>query len=368
MPEQEKTIPSVNPKTESIKEPEADKKPEKKASGNGYILFLMLLTVGAGVAAAIYLWDLQQKQVSILQEQQQSIIELKKQLEKTIMESNGNSKLLVENTAQLVSLSEGIQKTELISQRAMKVVNRSQRGWAIAEIDYLLRIAHQRIAIAKDIAGAIAALKGADARLQQLGDLNLFKIREQLVKDIGRLNAIHQADVNGISLTLDQLISLLTELPFKTVKDEIKKQFTPDDVVEPLKTEDKTFIDSVLETVMQVGDIKMHQRSIEVASSVEQQKEIEQLLRTYLLSARLAALQFDQLRFQHEINKSSEIIGLHYDENDNRIQQMQKTLREYSAVQLNPDLPELIKAWTMLQEVIKGTDKAEIKVKKQESK
>jgi len=351
MPKEENAISNVEPEDEKISVPKKEKKPEKKSSGNGFVLFLLLLVVGASGGASYYFWEQLQKQTDELQQQQQSILNLQKQLKKTVADFSDNIAISTKNTTQLENLSEQIRQTETISQQAIEVVNRNQRDWALAEIDYLLRIAHQRIAVASDIAGAIAALKGADARIEQLGDLSLFKIRKQLAKDIANLNAIHQADVNGISLALDQAITYLPELPFKSVKDEIKVQFTEE---KANVIEDDTFVGSVLEAVKQIGDIKIHQRSIKAASSADQQNSIEQLLRTYLLGARLAALRFDQVQFLHEINQAGEIVRLHYDESDNRIQQLQKTLLDYSALQLSPDLPELTKAWAMLQKEMKG--------------
>jgi len=344
-----------------VKETKAKNTKPKKPAGFWVLLLLIVLVVGAGAAAGYYFWEQQQKQAGELQKQQTAIVFLQSELKKATKNINRNVQGLANNTAFSADLKKQILQTQSISQQAISIVNRNQRDWAIAEIDYLLRIAHQRIAVAKDIGGAIAALKGADDRLEQLGDLTLFKIRKQLAKDIGSLNAIHQADVNGISLTLDQAIANLPELPFKSVKDEIKVQFTENDAVEQPVSEDKTFVDSIMETVRQIGDIKVHQRSIQAASSGEQQNQIEQLLRTYLLGARLAALRFDQTQFLHEIGQASEIVRLHYDEKDNRIQQLEKILLEYSALQLSPDLPELTKAWVLLQKEIKTPTKKTVK-------
>jgi len=333
----------------------------KKSVGFWFLLFLMLLLAGASAAGGYYFWEQQQQQASEIAAQQYSIQQLTSEFKTANKKIKNNANSLVNNTAYSADLKKQIEQTQVISQRAINVVNRNQRDWALAEIDYLLRIAHQRIAVAKDIAGAIAALKGADERIEQLGDLTLFKIRKQLSKDIGSLNAIHQADVNGISLALDQAIAYLPELPFKTAKDEIKIQFTENDAVEQPLVEDKTFVDSLLETVKQIGDIKVHQRSIQAASSAQQQNQIEQLLRTYFLGARLAALRFDQTQFLHEITQAQEILRLHYDEKDNRIQQLKKILSGYSAMQLSPDLPELTLAWTLLQKEMKGTGNKTVK-------
>lgn len=351
MSNQENTITKTDAENEQVRDSLQDAKTEKSSSGNGLIILLILIVIGVSSTAAYYLWDLQQKQSHLLKTQQQSIEDMNARLSIVANEYNKNSKVSENNAVKLESLSNQLKQTEEISQKAIEVVNRSQRDWALAEVDYLLRIAHQRIAVARDIKGAIAALRGADSRIEQLGDLKLFNIRKQLSSDIASLNAIHRADVNGISLALDQVIAYLPELPFKSAKDEIKIQFSEDVAIEQLPVKDKTFVSSVIETVKQIGDIKIHQRSIQAASGAEQQNSIEQLLRTYILGARLAALRFDQIQFVHEINQASEIIRLHYDDSDNRIQELQKTLLDYSALQLSPDLPELTKAWALLQEV-----------------
>lgn len=372
MSKQENTIANVEPEKEESSEPLQDAKVEKKSSKNGLIIILLLIIVIVSSAAAYYFWERQQKQSDILKIQQQSIEDINLRLNKVANDFNKNSKVSANTLNKLDNLTNQLKQTEGISQRAIEIVNRSQRGWALAEVDYLLRIAHQRIAVARDIKGAIAALKGADSRIEQLGDLNLFKIRKQLASDISSLNAIHRADVNGISLALDQVIAYLPELPFKSAKDEIKKQLIDAADIEPKKSEEKTFVDSVIETVKQIGDIKVHQRSIQAASSAEQQNSIEQLLRTYILGARLAALGFDQIQFSHEIHQASEIIRLHYDEEDNRTQQLQKMLLDYSALQLSPNLPELTKAWTLLQDVnnssVKNKESANSAVKEKEVK
>jgi len=359
MSSEEKKLSKTDSNNKSNSESVQNKKAQKKPSGFGFLFFLLMLSIGVSLAAAYYLWTYQQKQTTELNLQLQAIQQLKSKLQKSSAEYKRNSDAVGENSVQIKKLTAQIVQTEEISQRAIEIVNRSQRDWALAEIDYLLRIAHQRIAVAKDIAGAIAALKGADARIEQLGDLNLFKVRKQLAKDMANLNSVHQADVNGITLALDQIITYLPELPFKSVKDEIKVQFTENDVVEQPEEKDKTFVDSVLETVKQIGEIKIHQRSIQAASNAEQQNSIEQLLRTYLLGARLAALRFDQTQFLHEINQAGELLRLHYEASDNRIEQLQKTLLGYSALQLNPDLPELTRSWTLLQEEINKTVKQE---------
>jgi len=331
-------------------------KENKPSALNRITLLLVLILLIAGIAASVFFYQQQLKQKQFLEQQTRRVNNMQSQLAELGQDVSRASQLGAKHTQQLSQLTEQALSTQAISQQAIEIVNRSQRDWALSEVDYLLRMAHRRVEVARDVGGAIAALKGADERIKELADLNLFKIRKQLAKDIADLNAIHQADVNGISLSIDGMLVYISDLPFKSVKEEIKTQLSEDEVPEPVAEEDRSFVDSVVETVKKIGDIKVHQRSIEAASSLEQQSQIEQLLRTYLLSSRLAALRFNQTQFLREIQQASEILRLHYDVTDNRVEQLQKTLNDLSALQLNPDLPELTKAWNMLQKEINKSE------------
>ncbi len=351
------------------KQPESVQPVVKKSYGGIFNFLLILLVIGAGAAASYYFWEQQKQQIitlkkqsgeiqkqvgeikkqsSLINQQHQSISDLQMQIENTIANFRSNTELSNDNATQLNKLQDKIQRTEDISQQAIAIVNRGQREWALSEINYLLRMAHQRLIVAKDINGAIAALKGADERIGELGDLTFFKVREQLAIDIGRLSAVQKADINGISLSLDQAIASLPDLPFISAKEEIKELLQEEEMI-PISVEKKSIVDTIIEAVKKIGGIKFHKRSIQTANNVDQQVNIEQLLRTHLLAARLAALQLEQTQFIYEIKQAEKVLDLNYDTNDNRIQQLQKTLADFSFTQLNPDLPELTKAWSLLQ-------------------
>jgi len=355
---QKKTEPKQEAQPEQ--EQKAQAKPKQKTrtprkSGlSVFNLLLVLLLAGAVAAGGYYLWQEQQR---LLQHQQSDNSRLQQQLSQLQNRSSGLDQSIRSNTAAIQALKQAQQQTEEISQRAIQITNRSQRDWILAEVDYLLRLASRRLEIARDINGAIAALQAADGRIHDLGDLNLLPIRKQLAKDIGQLKALHQADVNGTALALEQMLNHVAELPFKSVQEEVKTQIeeTTD------KTEEekpKGFVDSVISTVKNIGDIKVHQRSIQPASSAEQQQQIEQILRSHLLSARLAVLRYDQSQFSHDIQQAQQILHSHYQSDDNRVKQMQDDLLRFSNINLTPDLPGIATAWNMLQDVIRksGTE------------
>jgi len=156
-------------------------------------------------------------------------------------------------------------------------------------------------------------------------------------------------------LSIDQAIAHVSELPFKSVQSKVKAQLEnsiPNEELNKNPELGKNFVDSVIETVKQIGDIKIHQRSLEVVSGGFQQKQIEQFLYSHLIALKLAALNYHQNNFEYEAQQIVELLNTYYDINDDRIKQLKTSTKEYSKVRLSPALPELTKAWEMLQEEI----------------
>ncbi len=336
-------------------------------------LLLAIITLIIVAALAYYFYDLQQKQQKLVDKQQQGLQSLKQGIESSESKISQNLGKYETHSQQLSELSERITQNEAITQQAMEALNRSQRDWVIAEVDYLLRMANQRLEIARDVRGAIAALKGADERIATLGDLRLLNIRKQLAKDIGDLSAVKQADINGISLSLDQMAKHAVNLPFVSAQNEVQQQLentqntsaekSVEQPVEDVQSDSAQpgFVDSVLDTLKQIGDIKVHKRSIKAASTAEQQRQTEEKLISHLIGARLAVIRFDQQQFSYEISQIKQLLGASYDGDDSRVVEMQKRLDEFAAVNLTPELPELLKAWEMVQkEMIRASAEASL--------
>lgn len=365
---QTKLTQPATPDAGSNKKATVEKPQQKPASSPGKaafsLIYLLLLVIAAASAAAAYYFWQQQLQ------QQQRIASSTQQLERLQTELTQLEQKFSQETAKisfheqsLQQLNQDLAVTTEISQQAMQLLQQNQRGWALAEIDYLLRMAHRRLQVARDIPGAIAALQGADSRIQQLGDLKLFKIRQQLNSDIAELKAIHQVDVSGIAMRLDENIRLLDELPFKSIQRAIETQLpqaeespqseqSAEQSPEQLAEQQPGFVDSLISTVKQIGDIKIHQRSIQLNQGEAQQVDIQQQLQSHLLALRLAVLSYNQQQFHYELAQSIELLQQHYDEQDNRVAQLLEQLQSYQQFNLQQQLPELIEAWELLQQAL----------------
>ncbi len=354
----------AEPETTTVNEPintEAKQPTNKKSFAVLSLFILLLIVIAAMLGGAYYFW------------QQQALLEnkiknLDADLSSQISQSDEKNKqelsrqIALQNQ-QVAELKNDLKTLQDLSQSALKISKRGQRGWILAEVDYLLRLANRRLQVARDIQGAIAALASASERLYDLGDLTLFPVRQQLSEDIAKLKSIKEADVNGVAMALDQMSNYIHELPFKSVQEEVKSQLDKKAETETQISVGDDFADSVITTIMNIGDIKIHQRSIAPASSAKQQQQYEVILRTHILAARLAALRNDEQQFIYEINKALDILKQYYQQDDNRIQQMQQDLTKFSSIKLLPELPTLSTSWLLLNKLINKTpvDSQELK-------
>jgi uroporphyrin-3 C-methyltransferase len=95
----------------------------------------------------------------------------------------------------------------------------NDRGaWLLAETQYLLRLANQRLVMAGDTAAAQALLASADSILRELDDVRLHEVRAAVAADLAAVRAVPKIDVEGIYLRLSALIEqagklVIFELP-----------------------------------------------------------------------------------------------------------------------------------------------------------
>lgn len=105
-------------------------------------------------------------------------------------------------------------------QRINELSVEDRDSWLLAEAQYLLRLANQRLIMTGDTASAEALLRSADNILRELGSADLHALRGALASDIAALRAVPKLDTQGLYLRLDALIRqtdalVMFELPVR---------------------------------------------------------------------------------------------------------------------------------------------------------
>lgn len=91
-----------------------------------------------------------------------------------------------------------------------------RRDWALAEAEYLLRLANQSLLMGREVRGALALLDAADEILRKQDDPGLHQARAALARDRASLEAVAGFDVEGLYLRLS---ALGAQLPMLVVEE-----------------------------------------------------------------------------------------------------------------------------------------------------
>lgn len=211
---------------------------------------------------------------------------------------------------------------------------------ALAECEYLVLAAGQRLALAQDVATARAALAAADERLRGADHPNLASLREQLARDEQALAAVAVPDIEGLSLKFAAQIRKVDLLQTKAIaavdtsfKHSREQRVTPDNWRGVLK--------AMWDDLMSLVEVKDDKLPDDVLFDPKLRKLVEQNLKLELSSARLAVMQRDTTNFRVAVEIVQDALARYYDADDAAVKALANLLAEMRDIELAPNLPAL---------------------------
>lgn len=175
---------------------------------------LSFIAIGLGSYACVLLYEnnLAIEKITLMSREVTNIAAVLEQNELILRSDTEEAiaSLSEEQAHQLDKLESNIEKA--IKKRSTQ--NIPVGNWSIAEVEYLIRMASQRILMDKDPIIAIELLTAADHILEQMDPLTSLSLRASLASDILLLKAVNQPDFEGIYLGLNAKIQLVDNLAF----------------------------------------------------------------------------------------------------------------------------------------------------------
>lgn len=105
-----------------------------------------------------------------------------------------------------------IDRVETVAEQLAKAQIDTRSSYVLAEAEYLLKLADQRLLIERNPETAVNLMRTAQALFGQMQDGRLLSVRELLAQDLNRLSSIPTIDVLGIQADLLALDPVLDEL------------------------------------------------------------------------------------------------------------------------------------------------------------
>jgi len=303
-----------------------------------YFLYFLLLLIVLGIAAYAY-WRCN------IQKNQFATVKLQ-QLQTLVAENQSHTTELQQGLIDLKGQLQQQQQTLTNLQNLLQHNNASDEDWTLAQVQYLLRIAHLTLNYAKDPKTAMALLQSADRDLRNFNDPSLDNLRQFLAADLLKLQQASAVDITGILARLNALQQEIVSLPLQTPKlntPALEKQ---------TKGNWQQGLQSSLQSLQQIVIIRHNDQAIVPLLSPEQRFYLELNLQILLQKAQLAALQGQAEIYQSNLQSASDWIKRYYLSNANASQGILTTLAQLQQSPINPSLPDLTASLDAIQKVI----------------
>jgi uncharacterized protein HemX len=307
----------------------------KQKSGGallGFFVFLTFLLAVAGIGAGYYVWQQTQEQLQAAQAERDAlehaldsvdenprIQKSNRSFNKKIEDTNSNLTKLSKN---LSSMSGEQQRLTSVIEDTNDIISRGQNGWMLKEVEHVLRMSQHRLLLDRDFDGALAGLKAADQRLNDINDVRLILIRQSIAKQIQALNQFPHPDYTGIQLQLDNTIAELKNGLLKQATQQATNSQVSSSVKIPASEDtssnDKAFdtekylalgkqfiLDTIENTKTALNDsVNITHGEQKIALFIEEQekKRAYDFLRNKLLGAKYSVSARDDIAFHQQLN------------------------------------------------------------------
>lgn len=212
--------------------------------------------------------------------------------------------------------------------------------WILAEAEYLVLAATQRVALERDVDTAIAALRAADQRLRSAAHPDLIPIRDQVIADATALEAVSLPDIEGLAIYVAKTIDRVDTLPTKPIAEAVIPFATVR--AGEYEAEDwRRLAYAVWSDLVDLVEVKDADLPDSVLFDPELRYFLRQNLKLELASARLAVLRRDSANLEASVGLVKRLLEAYYDVNDAGVATIIKRLDEAKALDLNPALPNI---------------------------
>lgn len=113
----------------------------------------------------------------------------------------------------LAEISDTREALEIQAREIANLTALDREEWVLAELEYLVRLANQRLLTESRPQGALALLTAADELLRSLNSVDTLAVREIVAKDINALKMVKVVDREGIYARLGALVPAMLALP-----------------------------------------------------------------------------------------------------------------------------------------------------------
>ena len=343
--------PEVAEKTDDA--PAKPAKKEKKPATWPGKLALPLSIIALGASGYLYWLSMQQNTVqaannaSIDTQVSTSLKESRASLDSAIANMNQQlGQLQSQSSADKNNIDELQQRLTKSIQQVSANQQTSRKDWLLAEVEYLLRLANQRVLMEQTATGALSLLKSADKILKETDDVSIYEVRKALAADITALETVPTLDTEGVFLKLGalskQVVNLrMTPLSTQHKLPDLLEEVTPESVSESWSAGLEESWSKAVGKLNQLVVVQHRDEPIEPLLSPQQTYYLQQNLHLMLEQAQLALLQKKQASYDASLGKAHEWLNTYFEKNDPTTQGLLRGISDLQSIRVTTEMPDI---------------------------
>ncbi|MET0356977.1 MAG: uroporphyrinogen-III C-methyltransferase, partial [Cellvibrio sp.] len=259
-------------------------------------------------------------------------------------------------------VTELTQRLDGTTSKVLALTNLNKDDWKLAEVDYLLRMANQRILMEHEAVNSLALAQSANSVLAELQNADLFPARKKLSEEIEALKLAHKVDREGLYLQLLAITQQIENLPL------IEPLFEEDEeTIAAMNEAEEAPATSIWQSIKNVGKSAWHKlsmyvrvrdqgRRVDAILPPEDQMYLKQNLRLMLEQAQIGLLREEQHVYQASLEKAQNWIRDYYPLND-QSQIVLNDLEQLKKSNVQQPLPDFTGSAALVKEYLRHKDR-----------
>jgi uncharacterized protein HemX len=223
----------------------------------------------------------------------------------------------------------------------------------IADAEYLLSVANQKLHLTGDVKSVLEAMQAADQRLREAGDPSVFKVREALAEEIDRLEAFQAPDVVGLSARLLAIEAKTRELPLFLPHPDMAKEPRETPKAKAAEAQAGNAADSPLEQLKELVTVRRADRPLHAVLTPQEAFGLREILLLKLEMTRASLLRGDDALFHGNLESATAWLNENFDRESSAFKDIAGDLKAMAGVQLKTAFPDISGSLALLRHIEK---------------
>lgn len=241
-------------------------------------------------------------------------------------------------------------------EQVQRVLGKTRTDWLVADAEFLLGAAAQRLYLTGDAKTTLAAMEAADERLRESAEPAIFKVREALAGEIHLLKEFTPPDLVGLSSRILALEAKIRDLPLllpHAEKPLAKGEATSKPETPPSTGEQPTVINDALRELRGLVTVRHTDKPVGAVLSPEEAALVKEILLLKLETARMALVRGDETLYRDSVASSRAWLAEHFSTDQPSVKDMDGALKAIGEQGLKVAYPQIGKALSLLRDVSK---------------